>query len=72
MQNLHATCNQIILLENNDKWSYVWGSTYFSSVRVYKELGGAPNSAPGIQLALEEPLLAQTQSFLLATTQRQA
>lgn len=41
-QELTHGLEQMVLSEDINKWSYVWGSTSFSSTRIYKELVDHP------------------------------
>jgi hypothetical protein len=55
MQNLEADLAQIALSEEKDKWSYTWGSTKFSSARIYKELMEHPVVHPAFKWLWAKP-----------------
>jgi hypothetical protein len=40
MQEFQLELSELVLSEENDKWTYIWGNTQFSSSKAYKSLTG--------------------------------
>jgi hypothetical protein len=46
LQDLQFEFSTLVLTEENDNWTYIWGSTQFSSSRAYKALTGHSQVEP--------------------------
>jgi hypothetical protein len=63
MQNLEAYLAQVALSEERGKWSYTWGSTKFSSARIYKELMDHPVVHPAFKWIWTNPCQSKHKVF---------
>jgi hypothetical protein len=64
MQNLEAELTQVTLSGEKDKWSYTWGSTKFSSSRIYKESMDHPMVHPAFKWIWASPYQHKHKVFL--------
>lgn len=46
LQDLQFEFSTLVLTEENDNWTYIWGSAQFSSFRAYKALTGHSQVEP--------------------------
>jgi hypothetical protein len=61
MQNLEGSIEHLPLSAEKDIWGYIWGSTNFSSSRIYKQLTHHPVAHPAFTWIWANPCLpAQT------------